>query len=121
MLSREQNDLITRTGKGTPAGDLILLEDQDRALWNRDQIMEGLSLVERARVDNERGRPRRAGAHGPTALMTLPPPNSTTTARNTRNAPNRWFSFAPSMTRPATASEYITMPVATVVGGTLKL
>ena len=25
------------------------------------------------------------------------------------------------MTRPATASEYITMPVATVVGGTLKL
>ena len=25
------------------------------------------------------------------------------------------------MTKPATASEYITMPVATVVGGTLKL
>jgi RNA polymerase sigma-70 factor (ECF subfamily) len=28
-------------------GDLILLEDQDRSLWNRDQIAEGASLVER--------------------------------------------------------------------------
>jgi RNA polymerase sigma-70 factor (ECF subfamily) len=27
---------------------LILLDDQDRALWNRDQIAEGVSLVERA-------------------------------------------------------------------------
>jgi RNA polymerase sigma-70 factor (ECF subfamily) len=27
---------------------LILLDDQNRALWNRDQIAEGLSLVERA-------------------------------------------------------------------------
>ena len=26
-------------------GDLILLEDQDRSLWNRDQIAEGKSLV----------------------------------------------------------------------------
>jgi len=30
------------------AGDLILLEDQDRSLWNRDQIAEGKALVERA-------------------------------------------------------------------------
>ncbi|EKD40266.1 MAG: hypothetical protein ACD_75C00117G0008, partial [uncultured bacterium] len=29
-------------------GDLILLEDQDRSLWNREQIGEGLALVERA-------------------------------------------------------------------------
>jgi RNA polymerase sigma-70 factor, ECF subfamily len=27
-------------------GDLILLEDQDRSLWNRGQIREGLALVE---------------------------------------------------------------------------
>jgi RNA polymerase sigma-70 factor (ECF subfamily) len=27
---------------------LILLEDQDRSLWNRDQIAEGTALVERA-------------------------------------------------------------------------
>lgn len=32
----------------TPTGDLILLEDQDRSLWDRDMIEEGLSLVERA-------------------------------------------------------------------------
>jgi len=29
-------------------GDLILLEDQDRRLWNRSQIMEALPLVEQA-------------------------------------------------------------------------
>lgn len=29
-------------------GELILLEDQDRSLWNRDQIAEGLTLVQRA-------------------------------------------------------------------------
>ena len=32
----------------SPNGDLILLEDQDRSLWNTDQIAEGLALVERA-------------------------------------------------------------------------
>jgi RNA polymerase sigma-70 factor (ECF subfamily) len=32
----------------TPAGDLILLEDQDRSLWNRRQIAEGSGLVEQA-------------------------------------------------------------------------
>ncbi|WP_350448623.1 RNA polymerase sigma factor [Pseudomonas solani] len=29
-------------------GELVLLEDQDRALWNRQQIDEGCALVERA-------------------------------------------------------------------------
>jgi RNA polymerase sigma-70 factor (ECF subfamily) len=29
-------------------GDLILLEDQDRSLWDRELIVEGQSLVERA-------------------------------------------------------------------------
>jgi RNA polymerase sigma-70 factor (ECF subfamily) len=37
-----------RLARSTPRGDLILLEDQDRSLWNRDQIAEGRSLVERA-------------------------------------------------------------------------
>ena len=37
-----------RAARTTPAGDLILLENQDRALWNRDQITEGGSLVQRA-------------------------------------------------------------------------
>ncbi|WP_447987604.1 RNA polymerase sigma factor [Nitrospira sp. Nam74] len=36
-----------RAARTSPTGDLILLEDQDRSLWNRDQIAEGLMLVER--------------------------------------------------------------------------
>ena len=37
-----------RAARTSLTGDLILLEDQDRALWNRDQIAEGKALVERA-------------------------------------------------------------------------
>ena len=37
-----------RAARTSPTGDLILLEDQDRSLWNRDQILEGVSLVEQA-------------------------------------------------------------------------
>jgi RNA polymerase sigma-70 factor (ECF subfamily) len=37
-----------RAARSAPNGDLILLEDQDRSLWNRDQIAEGLALVQRA-------------------------------------------------------------------------
>ena len=37
-----------RAARTSPAGDLILLEDQDRSLWNREQIAEGAALVERA-------------------------------------------------------------------------
>jgi RNA polymerase sigma-70 factor (ECF subfamily) len=37
-----------RAARATRNGDLILLEDQDRSLWNRDQIAEGVRLVRRA-------------------------------------------------------------------------
>ena len=37
-----------RAARSTPDGELILLEDQDRSLWNHAQIAEGLALVERA-------------------------------------------------------------------------
>jgi RNA polymerase sigma-70 factor (ECF subfamily) len=37
-----------RSARTTPTGDLILLEDQDRTLWNQDQIAEGSALVEQA-------------------------------------------------------------------------
>jgi len=37
-----------RAARTSPAGELILLADQDRSLWNRDQIAEGSALVERA-------------------------------------------------------------------------
>lgn len=37
-----------RTARSNGDGDLILLEDQDRTLWNREQMEEGKSLVARA-------------------------------------------------------------------------
>lgn len=37
-----------RNARTTPEGEVILLDDQDRSLWNREQIAEGLALVERA-------------------------------------------------------------------------
>ena len=37
-----------REARMSASGDLILLEDQDRSLWNREFIAEGTALVERA-------------------------------------------------------------------------
>jgi len=37
-----------RAARTSPAGELILLENQDRSLWNRAQIAEGVALVEKA-------------------------------------------------------------------------
>ncbi len=37
-----------RAARTSPAGDLVLLADQNRALWNRAQIAEGSAFVERA-------------------------------------------------------------------------
>lgn len=37
-----------RSARTSPTGDLVLLEDQDRSLWNRDLIAEGQALVARA-------------------------------------------------------------------------
>jgi RNA polymerase sigma-70 factor (ECF subfamily) len=37
-----------RAARSSKNGDLVLLEDQDRSLWNREQIAEGTSLVQRA-------------------------------------------------------------------------
>jgi len=44
-----------RPARTMPTGDLILLEDQDRSLWNRDLIAEGLSLVEQAFSSKQAG------------------------------------------------------------------
>src|ERR1700761_1274675 len=46
-----------RAARTSPAGDLILLEQQDRSLWNREQIAEGIALTESAL------RSRRFGAY----------------------------------------------------------
>ena len=37
-----------RAARTSPTGELILLRDQDRSLWNRSQIAEGVALVEKA-------------------------------------------------------------------------
>lgn len=37
-----------RAGRETAGGDIVLLEEQDRSLWDRKQISEGLHLVEEA-------------------------------------------------------------------------
>jgi RNA polymerase sigma-70 factor (ECF subfamily) len=37
-----------RAARTSPSGDLVLLEDQDRSLWHREFITEGLALVQRA-------------------------------------------------------------------------
>jgi RNA polymerase sigma-70 factor (ECF subfamily) len=46
-----------RAARTSGDGDLILLEQQDRSLWNREQIAEGISLTESAL------RSRRFGAY----------------------------------------------------------
>jgi len=53
MLMQESR----RAARTSPAGELILLENQDRSLWNRGQIAEGVALVEKAL------RSRRFGAY----------------------------------------------------------
>src|SRR5687768_1005651 len=37
-----------RAARMTASGELVLLDDQDRSLWNRTQILEGCRLVEKA-------------------------------------------------------------------------
>ncbi|HST13167.1 MAG TPA: RNA polymerase sigma factor [Terriglobales bacterium] len=49
-----------REARTDQSGDMVLLEEQDRSLWNGDQIVEGLTLVENS---------LRRGAKGPYALQ----------------------------------------------------
>jgi len=55
LLHDSRRDARTRK-----SGEIVLLEDQDRGLWHRDQIVEGLALVESASA---------RGARGPYALQ----------------------------------------------------
>jgi RNA polymerase sigma-70 factor (ECF subfamily) len=50
-----------RAARTSPAGELILLENQDRSLWNREQIAEGVALLEKALKDGQKSR--RFGAY----------------------------------------------------------
>jgi len=44
-----------RTARSSTAGELILLDEQDRSLWNRELISEGAALVERALLSRRFG------------------------------------------------------------------
>jgi RNA polymerase sigma-70 factor (ECF subfamily) len=44
-----------RASRTSPAGELVLLDEQDRSLWNRDHIAEGSALVERALLSRRFG------------------------------------------------------------------
>jgi RNA polymerase sigma-70 factor, ECF subfamily len=44
-----------RAARATPTGELILLDEQDRSLWNGDQIAEGTRLVEQALASGRAG------------------------------------------------------------------
>ena len=44
-----------RAARASPNGEIVLLADQDRSLWNRNQIAEGAALVERALVSRRFG------------------------------------------------------------------
>jgi RNA polymerase sigma-70 factor, ECF subfamily len=44
-----------RTARTSSTGDLILLEDQDRSLWNQAQISEGSALVQRSLASGQLG------------------------------------------------------------------
>ena len=50
-----------RAARSSPTGELILLENQDRALWNKEQIAEGVALLEKAL--NYQQKSRRFGAY----------------------------------------------------------
>ncbi|HEY3112325.1 MAG TPA: RNA polymerase sigma factor [Gemmatimonadaceae bacterium] len=44
-----------RASRTTPSGEMILLDDQDRSLWDRVQIEEGVELVEHALASHRFG------------------------------------------------------------------
>jgi RNA polymerase sigma-70 factor (ECF subfamily) len=50
-----------RAARTSPTGELILLENQDRALWNHGQIAEGVALLEKAL--NQQQKSRRFGSY----------------------------------------------------------
>jgi RNA polymerase sigma-70 factor, ECF subfamily len=45
-----------RAARTSPTGELILLENQDRSLWNREQIAEGVALLEKALKSQQKSR-----------------------------------------------------------------
>jgi RNA polymerase sigma-70 factor, ECF subfamily len=62
-----------RAGRATAGGDIVLLEEQDRTLWDQGQIAEGLRLVEEAlRMP---GRPQSYAVQAAIAALHAQAPN----------------------------------------------
>ena len=62
-----------RAGRQTAGGDIVLLEEQDRGLWDRAQIAEGLKLVEEALLLP--GRPQAYAVQAAIAALHARAPN----------------------------------------------
>ena len=52
-----------RLARTSPSGELVLLDKQDRGLWNRELIAEGLPLVRQAMASGRVGALYRSGSH----------------------------------------------------------
>ena len=100
-----------RAARTSPDGEIVLLDAQDRSLWNRGQIDEGLGLVERALSFR---RPGPYTLQAAIAAVHAEARDSATTdwaqiaGRVRRPAPHRsrrrsWSSTAPWPSRCATA------------------
>ena len=57
-----------RAARTSATGEVVLLDDQDRSLWNRDQIAEGSRLVEQA-LSSGLSRAESRGRGGPYAIQ----------------------------------------------------
>jgi RNA polymerase sigma-70 factor, ECF subfamily len=69
-----------RGARASPEGDLVLLDDQDRSLWNRDLIGEGIALVEQALASSlASGRFGRYTLEAAIAAMHAEAPNAAAT------------------------------------------
>jgi RNA polymerase sigma-70 factor, ECF subfamily len=62
-----------RAGRATAGGDIVLLEEQDRTLWDHGQIAEGLRLVEEAL--QMPGRPQSYAVQAAIAALHAQAPN----------------------------------------------
>jgi RNA polymerase sigma-70 factor (ECF subfamily) len=62
-----------RAGRATAGGDIVLLEEQDRTLWDHGQIAEGLRLVEQALLMP--GRPQSYAVQAAIAALHARAPN----------------------------------------------
>ena len=82
-----------RAARTSAEGELVLLEDQDRSLWNRELIAEGVTLV-RARAGVARGSaPTRCRRRSPRCMPRRRTPQATDWAEivgPVRRAAARW-------------------------------